>query len=66
MDELDKLYIEMSARGFRPKTKKSYANIFSRFLKFNKKSFSKSNENDIKRYLSFLNQKEDELSYFST
>ena len=57
MDELERLNIEMSSRGFREKTKKSYSNIFHNFLKFNKKSFSFSSEDDLKRYLSYLNQK---------
>lgn len=34
MEEIEKLKIEMSARGFSPKTKKSYMRIFEDFKKF--------------------------------
>lgn len=57
MDELGKLKIEMSARGFSPKTKKSYANIFENFKKFSKKEIKETNEDDIKNYLAYLNEK---------
>jgi len=57
MDELERLNIEMSARGFRQKTKKSYMNIFINFLRYNKKSFIESGEEDVKKYLAYLNNK---------
>lgn len=58
MDELERLDIEMSARGFRQKTKKSYKNIFSKFLVFNNhKSFKDSTCKDVKKYLAYLQEK---------
>lgn len=57
MDELGRLRIEMSARGFRQKTKKSYMNILCNFLKYNQKSFVKSDEEDVKRYLAYLSDR---------
>ncbi len=60
--ELEKFAIEMSARGLSPKTKKSYYNIFINFKKFlgeykKDRSISNSNEEDIKKYLAYLNEK---------
>lgn len=57
MDELEKIKLEMSARGFRQKTQKSYENIIVNFLKFNSKPLKESNEEDVKKYLEYLHQK---------
>ena len=57
MDELNRLKIEMSARGFRQKSKKSYLNILENFLKFSKKPFCDLDNEDAKKYLSYLHNK---------
>lgn len=57
MDELFKLKIEMNSRGFSSKTKKTYENILENFVKFNKKQLCSSNQDEVKVYLSKLNEK---------
>jgi len=57
LNGIEKLKIEMSARGFSPKTKKSYTNIIENFVKFSNKDLSFSNEEDVKKYLAYLNEK---------
>jgi len=51
------LYEEMCARGFRPKTKKTYLSVFSRYRKFSGADISEASTGDVKRYLAHLNAK---------
>jgi len=57
LNEIEKLKIEMNSRGFSPKTKKSYLNIVTNFVKYNKKNIFNSDVEDVKRYLAYLNEK---------
>jgi site-specific recombinase XerD len=54
MDELEKLKIELDSRGFSRKTKKSYTFFSQDFLNFIKKGPARIQEEDIKKYISYL------------
>ena len=56
-NELKRLETEMSARGFSLKTKKSYKRIFEDFKKFSEKNIKEASEEEIKKYLAYLNNK---------
>jgi integrase/recombinase XerD len=57
MDEVTRLRMEMSARGFRTKSKKSYESVFANFVRYNGKEIGDSEVGDVKRYVACLNEK---------
>jgi len=54
MDELEKLKLELDSRGFSNKTKQSYLFFVKDFLRYIDKNPIKIQEDDIKRYVSYL------------
>lgn len=54
MDELERLQLELDARGFSKKTKKSYLFFVNDFLEFIKKKPNELQKEDIKLYISQL------------
>jgi integrase/recombinase XerD len=57
MDELERLRMEMSARGFRRQSKKSYESIIVSYMRYSKKSVAESTAEDVKNYISYLNER---------
>jgi len=57
MNLFEKFKLEMDARGFSPKTKKTYLWYNSNFLKFTEKQPEEVDETDVKKYISYLLEK---------
>ncbi|MBI2664223.1 phage integrase N-terminal SAM-like domain-containing protein [Candidatus Woesearchaeota archaeon] len=54
MDVLERFGLELDARGFSSKTKKSYRHFVNDFLGYSAKHPQDANSDDVKQYISYL------------